>query len=345
MTIDNRTWDYKYKPKTFNELIYPSKDIMVHLKQIEKDEMVAGNLLFVGPAGSGKTSTSDVITKFFVSGVHDLFSFQDYKKDSIDQFEIWLRNVGNSTKRIAKMEEFERNPNTMPNGSILRLKNGLLENYQSKVSCIATSNNIAGFEEAIKRRFVILDFNVDIDEFNREELTRKLKFILTEEKIEFTDDDVNAHINEYTQFTPAQIIKDMEVKCVSGKLDVSISVAETVDANNQMVIDTFQKLNKSLQNMTKLDLVKIYKGRMKIPSDLRKLQEYLTGNKDVNYSLIYDKLHVLKDLPLPIYHSITEWHENDRDKIYHDQHFINLLFRCIKIHGQLNENVKKQETK
>jgi len=340
----NQAWDMKYKPKKPEELLYPTKQIEEFVTNIFETNTIPGNILFQGKAGSGKTSTVDVIINQFVKGPYDVFTFEDYKKESIDKFEQWLRNSGNSIKRIAKAEEFERKQHIMPDASIIRLKNGLLEKYQKKVSVLATSNDISGFEDAIIRRFTVLNYIVKLDDYNTPQIIKRMEYILKNENVEYEETDIQNHISQYEWFTPAQIIKDMQLKVnkTSGKFDGNISVISNIlDEDTLLIHDIYKKLLEKMENSTKRDLVLMWKGKTSLFPEIRKIQEIITGNKSVNYHLIFKELIENTELPLPVKLSLIKYHEDLDTKIYKDQHFVASIFQLIKVYSQLNENVKK----
>jgi len=177
----------KYRPKKIEDLVLINKEFGEKLKQWKANGSFDGHLLFYGPAGTGKSSSVNVIlneleiTDYIVingsdkTGVDDTRRVIEYASvPALDKF------------KVVVFEEFERlSPQAQDSLKYV------LEKYSDWCRFIFTTNNINKVTQPIISRCQVFAFNqLDVQSF-----MMKIINILNAENIKSECDDIADYIN------------------------------------------------------------------------------------------------------------------------------------------------------
>lgn len=181
-------WVEKYRPKIFADLIAPA-DLHRFLKSVKKDGDVP-NLLFNGPAGTGKTTTAIAIAEELgASYLHLNASINRSINDIRYQVQSFAttKSLVSDSRKIAILDEFDRlTPEAMD-----ALK-GLIEETESNCRYIFITNNIQKVIAPLISR--CQQFSFGVDEVGKKDLIlqyfKRSKYILEAEKIKYDKETV-----------------------------------------------------------------------------------------------------------------------------------------------------------
>ena len=207
----NISWYMKYRPKSFDELVFPVDKTYLRpkLREFWKEGFVKGNILAYGKPGLGKTSCIEVLIHQIIKSREDIFIL-DGKPGCIDNLKRWLQyDVGSSSQKVVKMEEMD---NLNKQVQTL-LKDGLMEKYQHNCTFLATTNHPKKIDPAILERFNI---KIEFNELDNDEICRKLKYILSEEKVSYSENDLKRFIEQYSDKSLRETINMIENITVNG---------------------------------------------------------------------------------------------------------------------------------
>jgi DNA polymerase III delta prime subunit len=172
----------KYRPQSFNEVIGLDEQIP---KLVGQD---MPHLLFVGPAGSGKTTTAKIIINTLSADTLVLNASKDRGIDVIrEKVEPFAAKASDKIK-IVFFDEFDA---TTPQFQTA-LRN-FMETYSTTTRFIATCNYKSKIIEPLISRFAVFQFSNYTDEskFNH------LKKIVESEKINIDDDTIRRVVKIY----------------------------------------------------------------------------------------------------------------------------------------------------
>jgi DNA polymerase III delta prime subunit len=154
--IDNLIWTEKYRPKTLDDLILPSRII---------DKLKSGpyqNFLFYGAPGAGKTSAAKVLAMGVSSKFINCSSETgvDNVRNSITDFCSTASVFAEEgTHKVVILDEIEG-----VSEAYFKALRGTIEQFHSTTRFIATTNNFAKIPEAIQSRFECISFDFDREE-------------------------------------------------------------------------------------------------------------------------------------------------------------------------------------
>jgi len=182
MDINKVVWTEKYRPKTLDELIITPED-KSKLESYVKTPSSMPNILFVGLAGTGKSSCAKIIPTLIGCKKGEVLvmnASDDRKIDSIRNKIIPFITAKRRTQLIPKiihMDEFD-GTNTIFQDALRPYMEG---RYNENAKFILTANRIGDISPAIQERCVIFDFaNVD-----KNLLYNRLYDICMKEKLKF----------------------------------------------------------------------------------------------------------------------------------------------------------------
>jgi DNA polymerase III delta prime subunit len=176
-------WSEKYRPKSVNDVLLPTKVKQSLLDYVESDEIP--HLLFISGAGRGKTTTAKALC-------NDIGAEYLYINASADNGIDVLRNkIGSFAKtkslytnkpKIVILDEFDfATPNLQ---AALRSP---METYSKNVRFILTANFEYKIIDAIKSRCQLYNFNIDNPDIKKEmvvQVAHRMKEILEKENVQ-----------------------------------------------------------------------------------------------------------------------------------------------------------------
>ena len=213
--IDYKAWFEKYRPRIFEDIIFPNEDIKNTLKGFYDNGFIKGNILSYGPPGTGKTTLSEVLIHRIVKSPHDLFIL-GRKVDDIDNLKRWLQQRPVASKqKIVKIEEMDQ----LSYKAQIVLKDGLMEKYQHNTTFLATTNKAEKIDPALITR---CNTKINFQESNSELIQPRLEFILNSENIKFDKEALTKFTNDYYKRGLRDLINNLELASISGEFNVSI---------------------------------------------------------------------------------------------------------------------------
>ena len=177
----------KYRPKKIEDLVLINKEFGEKLKQWKSNGSFDGHLLFYGPAGTGKSSSVNVILNELE--ISDYIVINGSDKTGVDDTRrvIEYASVPALDKfKVVVFEEFERlSPQAQDSLKYV------LEKYSDWCRFIFTTNNINKVTQPIISRCQVFAFNqLDIQSF-----MMKIINILNAENVKSECDDIADYIN------------------------------------------------------------------------------------------------------------------------------------------------------
>ncbi|NHJ24124.1 MAG: replication factor C small subunit [Candidatus Lokiarchaeota archaeon] len=191
MSIDNRPWVEKYRPRDLDEIVN-QKGIIKRLKQFIKDKSMP-HLIFAGPAGTGKTTSALAIVRelygrqMAVNTTYLELNASDAR--GIDVIRTYIKDFAKARPpvdipfKILILDEADNM--TSPAQQALRRT---MENYTKNCRMILICNYSNKIIPPIQSRCVVFRFS----SLNNEDIKERVKFIAKEENITISPDGLNA---------------------------------------------------------------------------------------------------------------------------------------------------------
>lgn len=178
-------WE-KYRPQTLEEIILPDR-----IKSIA-EHGIKTNLLFVGPAGIGKTTLARIMTKGYPTLTKSAKLGVDIlRNDVLDFCQTLAGDIFSNNKpaiKIVYLEEFDGASKAMQEE--LR---AFIEQFERNVRFVATANTLSKIIPAMQSRFTVIDFtpkNQDETKSLKISFARRLSEIAKNDKLNVTNDQI-----------------------------------------------------------------------------------------------------------------------------------------------------------
>lgn len=180
-------WE-KYRPTSLKEIILPDRITSIVKHGIQT------NLLFVGPAGIGKTTLSKILIQDHPYIIKSAKLGVDVLRSDVLDFcqsiaaDPFAKNNKERNVKVVYLEEFD--------GATKQLQEELrafIEQYEKNVRFIATANNLNKIIPAMQSRFTIIDFtpkNQDEVKNLKMEFAKRLVEIIEKDKLNVTREQV-----------------------------------------------------------------------------------------------------------------------------------------------------------
>lgn len=233
--IQDQIWTQKYRPETFDDLIFEDKSTI--LKYIENPLTVPSMILYSPTYGTGKTTTARLIAKKMEADILEINASKDRGIDVIRGKVLSFAtsmSIDQSVKKCIFLDEAERLTDEAQDS----LKSPI-EMYSKYCFFIFATNDISKIIDAIKSRCVVFNFgNMD-----KKEILNRLKHISSQEKVNVTEQDLNKIIEvHYPDIR--YMIKNLQHIKTTGKVNVvNTSFQEVIQAINKKDINfVYQKV-------------------------------------------------------------------------------------------------------
>ena len=174
----------KYRPKDFEDLV-GQEQIKQRLEQVNIDDLQ--HLMFVGPAGVGKTTTANILKRKLYDEQGQSMNFKELNASDERGIDTVRENIKdfartkaiNSDKNILFLDESD----SLTESAMQSLRR-VMEKYSNNCVFILSGNYDDNFIDPIKSRCMVLEF----DRIMPEDIQERLEEICREEGLDYSDD-------------------------------------------------------------------------------------------------------------------------------------------------------------
>ena len=314
-SITDSLWVEKYRSKNLDDLILPEN----YRKKFQEyiDNKNIPNLLFVGPAGSGKTSLARILTS--KQGILSHPSSNLLEANGSSQY---TRGIGFVEKVI---EPFLK---TMPFGDDkLRVvfidecdyltdesfasQRGIIEKYESTGRFIYTANYISKIPEPVKSRLQVFTFNKIPINF----VTDYCKKILKSENVEYKKEYLNFVIKELYPDV-RKIVNILQKNNIDGKIILS---KDSTLTDEKKLTNNVVEIISAIKRKESGRINKLISG---IVSSL--------NETDLDFRNVYSSLFYNKNVPVPAKIIVNKYTNSHGNCLVPSMHFCAMVFEICK---------------
>ena len=321
----NEKWFEKYRPELVEEVLFPNNVIKEQITEFALNGHIAGNCMFYGEGGVGKTTTNIILMNAVLQNVADRF-FLDRKIESVDELKGWLNKKPIGKQKIVIAEEFDR----LSDAAMTELKNGLMEKYEYVVF-LASTNKIHKIDDALLTRFTLI---AKFENAQEEDLYNKCKYILSNERIQYTEGDLKYFIENNKLKGIRTILNNLQLSCYQNVFEPKRT--SFYIGNSGTEYDMVQWIKYyigyllSLPKQTLLYLTYSLENDPNVKQVRDNLLQTLMANYSLNFDYVFTEL--LKDnIFLPIKNCINNYYQDIDTKRIKAMHFEAMLNDFIMI--------------
>lgn len=330
----NEKWFEKYRPELVEEILFPNQVIKETINQYVTNKHIAGNCMFYGTGGVGKTTTNIVLMNSILENAADRF-FLDRKIESVDELKGWLNKKPIGKQKIVIAEEFDR----LSDAAMTELKNGLMEKYEYVVF-LASTNKIHKIDEALMTRFTLVS---KFETAQIEDITSKCRYILSNERVQFNEEDLTYFVDQNKLKGIRTILNNLQLSCYMGVFEPKRTAFFIGDSGTEYDMLTWIKWYINYLIQLSKEQLWYLSYDLNYDQNIMKIRSTMTETLVANYSLNYDYLfmELLKDnIFLPIKNCINTYYQDIDLKRVKSMHFeamlndfINILFTTKDIYS------------
>lgn len=188
MTLHNKLWTEKFRPKTVDEYVFVDDRQRQQVMQWLSEETIP-NLLLSGDAGTGKTTLARVLINELKIEPYDLLEINASRENGVDvireRIMSFVQTMPFGRFKIVLLDEADY---LTPNGQAM-LRNDM-EAYHVSVRFILTCNYAHRIIPALKSRC----HEMYISKTDRAEFTARAATVLMSEGVEFDLDTLDAYV-------------------------------------------------------------------------------------------------------------------------------------------------------
>ena len=321
----NEKWFEKYRPELVEEILFPNQTIKETITEYVSKGRIAGNCLFYGTGGVGKTTTNIVLMNAVLKNNADRF-FLDRKVESVDALKGWLNKKPIGDQKIVIAEEFDR----LSDAAMTELKNGLMEKYEYVVF-LASTNKIHKIDEALLTRFTLIS---KFETAQISDITNKCRYILTNERIQFTDEDLDYFVDQNKLKGIRTILNNLQLSCYMGVFEPKRTAFFIGDSGTEYdLINQIKWYINYLIQLPKETLWYLSYDINQVP-DIAKVRglmlEILLANYSLNYDYVFMEL-LKENIFLPIKNLMNVYYQDIESKRIKPMHFEAMLNEMITV--------------
>jgi replication factor C small subunit len=209
--ILDKLWVEKYRPKNISDVVLEPDQKEFLIKCLQNGEVP--HLLFIGPPGSGKTTTARIICDEIIKDHMDIMELNGSDDTGVqvvrDEIKGFLQVPPfQSPHKIVYIDEFDY----MTQNAQASLRN-MMEKYASIGRFICTGNYLNKIMDPIQSRFQIFEMKTISEEFALDFCEK----ILKAEGVEYEQDNVRMVVQNLVPDV-RKVIQTLQKSVVNGKL-------------------------------------------------------------------------------------------------------------------------------
>lgn len=306
----------KYRPSKLEDLVLDDDDRKKFQEYINNREIP--HLLFIGPAGSGKSTISEILTSkngILSSPKSNLLKINGSAQQNrgigfissvLEPF-LTAPPIGDDKIRVVYIDESDN----MTPDAFDSLRH-IVEKYEKYSRFIFTGNNLYKLPDPLQSRLQLYKFN----KLSVDYVTDYCKKILTGENIIYKEEDIKFIIDLHYPDV-RKILNFIERSTIDGILKIKYYTT-----NEKKIIE-------NILQIIKLASAKSFNNINKIINDTIEL---LNG-EDLYFTEIYTTLFYMKEMPVPIKIIINRYTNAHNSALVPSMHFMAMIFEIIKFLG------------
>jgi replication factor C subunit 3/5 len=260
-TNRNLPWIEKYRPETFNDISHHEEIIKSIENMIDNNNLM--NMIFVGNMGSGKSSTSRVISRKLYGAQESLMTMKlnasDQRgineiRDLVDNFAS--RSFNKNIVRMIILDEAD----AMTIDAQLVLSQ-LIDKYKTKIVFCVICNYIRKIHSNIKSRCILFRFK----SLSVNSVFSRIKSISESEDISISDD----------------LLYEM-AKLSNGDMRQAINILYSVNFDKELTIEKLYQYIKKPSDKVSKNILKIFNSKKPISEKYSNVSDIIHKN---GYSL------------------------------------------------------------
>lgn len=233
-------WVERYAPRTIEECILPPSLKKEFQQLVETGNL--SNMLFNGDAGVGKTTVAKVLCD--VLDV-DMMFMNASSERGIDEVRTKIQQFASTTPLFGsyKVLLLDEADNLTPDAQ--KALRHLIEQYQNNCRFVLTANYPYKLIDPLRSRLQEFNFTFPADgKKMKNDFTKRLLSILTEEKISLTKDDLPEIQMLVSLYYPnwRKAIHQLQRICVNGKIDHNI-ISKVAEEHIQTLFKAMKSKN------------------------------------------------------------------------------------------------------
>lgn len=301
----SESWYIKYRPKNLEEYIFADEKLKTEVSNWIDSKYIPGNVLFYGPAGQGKTSLAELLIDNIIESEFDIKRIQNRSVTNLDELKTWCEKYPlDSNKKIVYIEEFDK----MSPQAIAVLKDVILDNYQSNVSFICTTNYVNKIESGVRQRF---SHQFYVNNTNKSAILKRVVNILNAENVQYNITKVESLVNNSIGLSIREIVSKLQVSVDNGKL-------------SEIKLDTYQLIEEEIISL----YIKLATNIQQARTNLTDKDILLIKNNPMKSAIVRDAYDRLYSLNIQYSNYIN--HENIFHVLYERFNYIKLKILCGK---------------
>ena len=211
-------WYERYRPKELADLVLPPDYRKLFKRYIKKKEIP--HLLFFGPAGSGKTTLSQILISQCAGRSLILNASSEDRGINVIKTRVRQFATAKHSGELLNIIFFDEANGLTPDAQEA-LKN-TIEKYHKNCRFIFTTNEFDKITEPIVSRCQAFRF----DSFPKKKLTKRLHWILEQEQVKYKDKDLSKIISRYYPDIRT-IMNTIQACSASGRLNIKLGLNVT----------------------------------------------------------------------------------------------------------------------